>query len=199
MIKTEEVYKIGRLGKTHGVKGEVSFQFDDDIFDRVDCDYLVLDVDGILVPFFMEEYRFKSDSNAIVKFEDVDSQQRASELTGCDVYFPRSLAEEDNAPSLSMLVGFDLVEASDGKTVGRIAAIDDTTANLLFELEDGRLIPANDDLIEDIVVGLQLNFIKVRASAYSNLAVFVTYIAYDECCIGWSVDLEMTVEISHAS
>ena len=150
MIKTEEVYKIGRLGKTHGVKGEVSFQFDDDIFDRVDCDYLVLDVDGILVPFFMEEYRFKSESNAIVKFEDVDTQQRASELTGCDVYFPRSLAEEDNAPSLSMLVGFDLVEANDGRTVGRIAAIDDTTANLLFELEDGRLIPANDDLIEYI-------------------------------------------------
>ena len=150
MIKTEEVYKIGRLGKTHGVKGEVSFQFDDDIFDRVDCDYLVLDVDGILVPFFMEEYRFKSDSNAIVKFEDVDTQQRASELTGCDVYFPRSLVEEDNAPSLSMLVGFDLVETSDGRTIGRIAAIDDTTANLLFELEDGRLIPANDDLIEDI-------------------------------------------------
>ena len=150
MIKQEEVYRIGRLGKAHGVKGEVSFQFDDDIFDRVDCDYLVLDVDGILVPFFMEEYRFKSDSNAIVKFEDVDTQQRASELTGCDVYFPRSLAEEDNAPSLSMLVGFDLVETSDGRTIGRIAAIDDTTANLLFELEDGRLIPANDDLIRDI-------------------------------------------------
>ena len=51
MIKPEEVYRIGRLGKAHGVKGEVSLQFDDDIFDRVDCDYLVLDVDGILVPF----------------------------------------------------------------------------------------------------------------------------------------------------
>ena len=38
MIKPEEVYKIGRLGKAHGVKGEVSFQFDDDIFDRVDSD-----------------------------------------------------------------------------------------------------------------------------------------------------------------
>ena len=25
MIKAEEVYKIGRLGKAHGVKGEVSF------------------------------------------------------------------------------------------------------------------------------------------------------------------------------
>ena len=150
MIKSEEVYRIGRLGKTHGVKGEVSFQFDDDIFDQVDCDYLVLDVDGILVPFFIEEYRFRSDSVALVKFEDIDTQQRAQELTGCDVYFPRALAAEDESPSLTMLVGFDIVEANGGTTVGRIAAIDDSTANLLFELEDGRLIPANDDLIEDI-------------------------------------------------
>ncbi|MBR6867209.1 MAG: 16S rRNA processing protein RimM [Prevotella sp.] len=150
MIKSEEVYRIGRLGKTHGVKGEVSFQFDDDIFDQVDCDYLVLDVDGILVPFFIEEYRFRSDSVALVKFEDIDTQQRAAELTGCDVYFPRALAAEDESPSLTMLVGFDIVEANGGTTVGRIAAIDDSTANLLFELEDGRLIPANDDLIEDI-------------------------------------------------
>ena len=66
MIKQEEVYKIGRLGKAHGVKGEVSFQFDDDVFDRVDADYLILDIDGILVPFFMEEYRFRSDSTALV-------------------------------------------------------------------------------------------------------------------------------------
>ncbi len=151
MIRQEDVYKIGRLGKAHGVKGEVSFQFDDDIFDRVDADYLVLDIDGILVPFFMEEYRFRSDSVCLVKFCNVDTQQRAQELTGCDVFFPRALAEEgDEMPSLSMLVGFEIVNAANGKTIGRVAAIDDSTANILFEMEDGMLIPANDDLIEVI-------------------------------------------------
>ena len=150
MIKPEEVYRIGRLGKAHGVKGEVSFQFDDDIFDRVDSDYLILEVDGILVPFFIEEYRFRSDTVALVKFEDVDTQQRAQELTGCDVYFPRSLADDDETPSLSMLIGFDVVDVTTGTTVGRIAAIDDSTANLLFELEDGRLIPAAEELITNI-------------------------------------------------
>ena len=59
MIRKEEVYKIGRLGKSHGVKGEVSLQFTDDVFDRVEAEYLILDIDGILVPFFMEEYRFR--------------------------------------------------------------------------------------------------------------------------------------------
>ncbi len=156
MIKQEEVYKIGRLGKAHGVKGEVSFQFDDDVFDRVEADYLVLEIDGIMVPFFMEEYRFRNDSVCLVKFCEVDTQQRASELTGCDVYFPRALAEEaDETPSLASLVGFRIVDAATGKTVGTIASIDDQTQNILFELEGGQLIPANDDLIEDLDMGSQ--------------------------------------------
>ena len=142
------MYKIGRLGKTHGVRGDISFLFDDDVFDRTDADYLIIRIDGILVPFFIEEYRFKSDSNAIVKFEDLDTQEQARELTGCDVYFPRELADSSEGPlSWSALAGFDIISAQSGKSVGRIAAVDDSTLNTLFELEDGRLIPASEDLI----------------------------------------------------
>ena len=154
MIKEEEVYKIGKLGKTHGVKGEISFLFDDDVFDRVDADYLVLMVDGILVPFFMEEYRFRSDTTAIVKFEDIDTQERARELTGCDVWFPRALADsDDDTITWAAIVGFDIIDANSGKPVGRIASVDDTTLNILFCLEDGRLIPASEDLITSIDKG----------------------------------------------
>ena len=150
MIRKEEVYKIGRLGKAHGVHGEVSFQFDDDVLDRVDADYLVLEVDGILVPFFIEEYRFRSDTTALVKFCDIDTQERARELTNCDVYFPLALVDKDAPLTLSGLAGFEIVDAETGKSVGRIATVDDSTANILFELEDGMLIPANDDLITRI-------------------------------------------------
>lgn len=150
MIRKEDCYKIGRIGKAHGVRGELSFLFTDDVFDRADAEYLILEVDGILVPFFMEEYRFRSDSLALVKFCDIDTQQRASELTNCDVWFLRSLTPDDEEPTLAGLVGFEIVEAGTGKSVGHIATIDDTTANLLFELEDGTLIPANDELITDI-------------------------------------------------
>ena len=148
MIREEEVYQIGKLGKTHGVKGEISFLFDDDVFDRVDADYLILKIDGILVPFFIEEYRFKSDSNALMKFEGIDTQERARELTGTDVYFPRNLADSDDGTlTWSVLVGFDIIDADSGRTVGRIASVDDSTLNILFCLDDGRLIPASEDLI----------------------------------------------------
>ena len=151
MIRQEEVYKIGKLGKAHGVKGEISFLFDDDVFDRTDADYLILDMDGILVPFFIEEYRFKTDDNALMKFEGIDNQERARELTGCEVYFPREMAEDsDQQLSWAAVVGFELIDATSGKSAGRIASVDDTTINILFELEDGKLIPASEELITNV-------------------------------------------------
>ena len=152
MIKEQSVYKIGIIGKAHGVKGELSIQIDDDIFDRVDAEYLVLKLDGIFVPFFMEEYRFKSDSVALVKFEGVDTQERARELTGVEVYFPRELAEQDESAELSYsaLVGYTLIDDNSGKPVGTIAYVDEQTINIMFELEDGRLIPASEELIVDV-------------------------------------------------
>ena len=39
MIK-EDVYKIGKLGKAHGIKGEVTMLVDDDVFDRVDAEII---------------------------------------------------------------------------------------------------------------------------------------------------------------
>lgn len=151
MIKEDEVYKIGRIGKPHGISGEVTLRFSDDVFDRVDADYLVLMVDGILVPFFIEEYRFRSDEVALVKFEDIDTKDRASELTGCDVFFPRHLAYAgDDVLTWSQIVGYDIVDVLSDKTIGRIEAVDETTINTLLELSDGTLIPAADEFIEDI-------------------------------------------------
>ena len=157
MIKKEDVYKIGRLGKPHGVKGEITFQFQDDVFDRVDADYLIIEVDGILVPFFIEEYRFRSDEVALLKLEDIDTQEAARQLTNSDVYFERRLSDEDEDRDSSLftlhssfLIGYRLVNDADGKEIGTIAAIDDSTANVLFELEDGKLIPVAEEFIKTI-------------------------------------------------
>ena len=151
MIREDDVYKIGRIGKPHGIGGEVTLRFSDDVFDRVDADYLVLMVDGILVPFFIEEYRFRSEEVALVKFEDIDTMDRAAELTGCDVFFPRHLADIDNdVLTWSQIVGYDIVDVESGKVIGRIEAVDESTINVLLELADGTLIPAADEFIDDI-------------------------------------------------
>ena len=148
-------YKIGKIGKPHGVKGEVTLMFDDDVFDRVDAEYLALELDGILVPFFMEEYRFRSNESALVKFCDVDTQEQARQLTGCHVYFPRYLSD-DAAEDLSWaaIVNFQLVDFHSNQQVGNIVSVDDSTLNILFEVctNEGKvlLIPASEQLIKSV-------------------------------------------------
>ena len=95
MIKKDEVFKIGIFNKPHGVKGEISFTFTDDIFDRVECEYLVCLLDGIFVPFFIEEYRFRSDTTALVKLEGVDTSEKARMFTNVEVYFPKKYVGEE--------------------------------------------------------------------------------------------------------
>ena len=151
MIKADDVYRIGRLGKAHGVKGEITMQVEDDVFDRADADYLVLELDNIMVPFFIEEYYFKTDTTALIKFEGIDTLERAKEFANVDVYFPRNIKDnsidsEKEALSYPMLVGFQVND------IGKIAYIDHQTENIMFELEDGTLIPASEELIEDIDV-----------------------------------------------
>ena len=155
MITLNDVYLIGTLGKPHGVKGEIAFSFDDDVFDREEADYLFILIDGLLVPFFIEEYRFSSDVQALMKFEGIDSLEQAMALTGCDVYYPRDHADDqdDDTVSKAELNGFKLIDAASGKVVGTIKGLDDATANLLFIVDTGqgeRLIPASHELIKKI-------------------------------------------------
>ena len=154
----EDVYKIGKIGKPHGVKGEVSLLFDDDVFDRTGAEYLVLDIDGILVPFFMDEYRFHGSQTALVKFCDVDTQDDARALTGCSVYFPRSLAEEDGGPmSWAQITGFTLADADTGNDIGTVSGVDDSTANLLLEVTTpgggSLLVPLHEELVGQVDAG----------------------------------------------
>ena len=152
MIKQDDVYKIGRIGKPHGIKGELTMMVEDDVCDRVEGEYLILLIDGILVPFFIEDYRFRSEQSALVKFCDIDTQERASELTGCDVFFPRSLSDSDDTDTLTWqeAIGYQVADDNSGKTLGTISYIDTSTANTLIELDNGMLIPAAYEIIKDI-------------------------------------------------
>lgn len=150
-----DAFRIGRIGKPHGVRGEVTMQFSDDVFDRTDADYVFLKVDGLLVPFFIEEYRFRSDETVLMKFCDIDDADHARELTGCEVYFPRDYSDDsaDERVTWAEIIGYTVV-ADDGRRVGTIKAVDDSTINILLNVvaADGseHLIPAVDDLIKDV-------------------------------------------------
>ncbi len=152
MIKQDEVYRIGRLGKAHGVKGELTFQVEDDVFDRVGADFLVVDMEGILVPFFMEAYRFRSNESALVTFEGIDTAEKAQSLVGHEVFFPRALSDgSSDHVSWNEILGFTVIDKATRLPLGILEHIDATTANLLFEIRtdtgETLLLPAHSDLI----------------------------------------------------
>ena len=146
MIKEESVYKIGKLGKAHGTNGELNLNVE--LFDGEDLgEYLVLKMDGILVPFWLEEYRWRNDDTALVKLEGINTQERAREMANVEVFLPREMQgddAEDGELTYAELVGFTV------NGIGKIAFVDDQTENIMFELEDGMLIPAAEELIEEI-------------------------------------------------
>lgn len=146
-----ETYKIGTLTRTHGIGGELSMTFTDDVWDRADADYVFLEVDGIQVPFFLEGWRFRSDSVALLKFQDIDSSEDANEYVGADVYFPHSLTpepDEDDEYTWRHFTGWQVVDAQAGP-IGIIDYVEDSTVNTIFCV-DGKLVPANEDFIERI-------------------------------------------------
>lgn len=155
MIRKEDVVQIGRFAKPHGIKGEIALNFTSDIFDRVECEYLIGEMEGILVPFFIEEYRFKNDTTALIKLEGVDNEAEAKEFAGVPVYFPKALFDEDelnDADSWDYFVGFRVTDARYGE-LGEVVSVDESTANVLLQVVgDGKewLVPAAEELFDDI-------------------------------------------------
>ena len=74
----------------------------------------------------------------------------------------KRMAEGDEEQlSWAAIVGFELIDANTGKAAGKIASVDDTTINILFELEDGKLIPASEELITNVDTKKQQIIVKL--------------------------------------
>lgn len=152
MISQDDIFKIGTITKIHGVGGEVLFCFTDDVFDRAGIDYLFLEIDGLPVPFYIEGYRFKGSGRVIVKFEDINTAEAATELCGADVYFPKSeVVENDGEPlSWTYLAGFKVFDEQAGY-LGEVASVNDSTTNILLTVQREKggdvLIPLHEDFV----------------------------------------------------
>lgn len=148
MIRQESVFKIGHITKHRGLKGEVEMRFTDDCFDTGTAEYLVLDMDGILVPFFWEEYSFKNDETAILKFEEVNDEAAARRLVHHSVYYPKEhvcVPEEEEGAVLSSykaLVGFTVSDVH-GHLLGTVVQVDDSSQNTLLIMDT----PAGNEII----------------------------------------------------
>lgn len=154
MILKAEIFPIGKINKPHGIHGEMSFTFTTDVFDSEDVQFFVIEVEGIFVPFFIESYRFKTDTTGLLKLDGINSEEMAREFSGLTLYLPNNYLEKVDEDDITMdyFVGFSIVDEKTGD-LGKVTAIEESTENVLFIIQnnnDELLIPANDDFILDI-------------------------------------------------
>lgn len=152
MIKKEEVFKIGQFAKPHGIKGEISLVTNCDLFDDVEDPCVICEMDGILVPFFIEEYRYKTDTVMLVKLENVDDERAAREFANREVFYLLDAVDGDDLVGDMSWDSFIGYTVTDDKHVelGKITDVDETTINVLLQIDHNGeeiLLPAAEELI----------------------------------------------------
>jgi 16S rRNA processing protein RimM len=151
MIHREELFHIGQFAGLHGIKGELSLVTEEDVFDETDHPYIVCEMDGIPVPFYIESHRPKGHSVILVKLERIDSPAAARRFVNRPVYYPSAAAT--NSPEKDTgwrrFRGYVLEDERKGE-IGRVTEVDETTLNVLFRVDCGGkeiLVPAAEELI----------------------------------------------------
>ncbi|MDP4209431.1 MAG: ribosome maturation factor RimM [Bacteroidota bacterium] len=143
---------IGTLAKLHGYKGEYILVAESFLSEEINnWESVLLDIDGLLVPFFISSLNISSDTSAIIGFEDVNTSEKAKEFVTSKVYQLKSKAgdgqEDDISPN--MLTGYKVTDKKTG-ALGTIDQLLDYNQNLLFSVVSGEreiLIPVSNEII----------------------------------------------------
>ena len=153
MIRREDTVVIGKILKTHGINGEVVANIDYDI-SLSDLTCIVLDMDGILVPFFLNSLRQRSAESLLLKIDGINDEVQASEIVNHDIFAQkRELDLEDNDEDgfyATDLIGYGALNGD--IHIGTVTDIDDSTENALFILEDNSGNPFYIPITEDFIV-----------------------------------------------
>jgi 16S rRNA processing protein RimM len=158
---------VGRLGKAHGLNGEILFYIITDFPDRLKAgktviigeNHLKLDISSIR----------NHGKGLIIRFKDIDTIEKVEKFRNCNVYIAN-----DNLPKLPQgeyyhhqLLGLK-VKNEQGLNIGTLIEIMETGANDVYviESEDGQeeLIPAIKNNI--LKVDLQEKLMVVKTLDY---------------------------------
>jgi len=147
----DDCYELGKVVKTHGLKGELSIFLDVDVPEEYEeLASLLVERDGQLVPYFVESLNLQG-QRGIVKLEEVGDINAASELVGCTLWMTL-----DNLPELEEdqfyyheIVGYSVIDEATGPLgpVAGVATLPHQDLLVVDHLGHEVLIPINDDIV----------------------------------------------------
>jgi 16S rRNA processing protein RimM len=150
----DECMLLGSITKTHGVHGELILRTKESSFEPDEkWESLFLEIDGIMVPFFISEIHKLREGEWVLGFDDIADKSMAESLTGHYAWILRDLfTSTPDTISPEQLVGFTVHDKASGKS-GRIREFVDIPGNPVFEaVIDGQdhIFPARDEFILDL-------------------------------------------------
>ena len=157
MIKREELLPVGKFQKTHALKGELNM-----ISELVPEYYseggpLIVNDDGIFVPYYVETIRPKGNISFLVKIKGVNSEEEASAFVNKEIFMLKKDCEKwlpEDYEDAEELIGYSVWDENSGERLGVIVNIDNSTPNILFIIEGDNeeelILPGNEDFITEI-------------------------------------------------
>jgi len=151
-----ELVKIGRIGKTHGVKGELKISVEDRYYDDAFMvESFILKLGGQPLPHFIKYLR--GDRTLLLKLEGVDDKETASALQFIDIFLPKASVSEANAKFEDQIVflswvGYTVLDETMGN-IGEIDFVYELPEHYLAELiieHKTVIIPLHFDLIKEV-------------------------------------------------
>ncbi len=155
VISHDACYYLGYVSKAQGFKGGIIAFLDvDDPSAYRNLKSLLIDINGVLTPFFVETLNLKDKGFVHLKLEGVDDGAAAARLANKELFLPL-----ENLPELSEdeyylhdLVGMKVEDAELGE-LGAVEKVMDYSANPMIQLfRDSAevLIPLNDAFIDRV-------------------------------------------------
>ena len=154
-MEKSECYILGKITKTHALKGEATIFLDVDIpenYKKVKTIYL--DLNHQLQAFPVERIRITG-KKSIIKLEGIDSIEDAEKIVNTEVYLPLSSLPRLKGKQFYYhdVIGFDVFDRNENRTIGSLRAIYESTGQDLFAVDADQkeiLIPIVDSFIEQI-------------------------------------------------
>src|SRR2546421_7478102 len=125
--------KIGFINKLQGYKGEVQCIIEKGyVEDYLDEEFLFIVLDGIAVPFAVEEIKDKRGA-AILKFENVNDEEYAKRFIDAEVFVERKSKKNKAEPDWKDLTGYEVIDKTRG-SLGIIKVIEEYPQQLIATL-----------------------------------------------------------------
>ncbi len=164
-MQKEECFYFGKVIKTHGIKGEISIRIDaDDPSKYQNITFILLDMMGKLIPFFIESMKINQ-NKAYVAIQDIHSVDRASELTGFEIYLPLNQLPKlkGNQFYFHEVIGYQVIDQAFGP-IGKIERVLEYPNQAVFQIilnEKEILLPIQDEVI--LKLNRKTNTFEVKA------------------------------------